>query len=413
MSAETAAVARLTRLFARRSAHFSDAGQPPLTRWGHAWRMIVAAVFGALLAWFSFAAMPRPMSSWMLTLTRVDMFVLGPLAVLLLAFHRRRPLLVALVVNALTAVSAASGAAALICLVSIAARRRVRELVPVALLSAAAGTFYSVVLPTDTVTPWLLQLAVTALMTALAVAFGMFIGARRELVHSLRLRAESAEREQALRVGQAQAEERARIAREMHDVLAHRISLLSMHAGVLAFRDDLPPEQVRVEAKVIQTTAQEALAELRSVLGVLRSTPGGADAALQRPQPTLADLDVLVEEARSVGQVELVRNLADTPPTWLGRQAYRIVQESLTNARKHAPGAPVVVLIAGRAGDELLVEVRNEATGPNPPLTPPLTGAGVGLIGLAERAAAVGGTLHHGARAGGYVVRAELPWAAR
>ena len=105
------------------------------------------------------------------------------------------------------------------------------------------------------------------------LATGMYIGARRELVASLHDRAERAEREQALRVEQAQANERARIAREMHDVLAHRMSLVAMHAGALAYRTDLSPEQTRHAAEVIQANAHRALADLREVLGLLREAP--------------------------------------------------------------------------------------------------------------------------------------------
>ena len=137
-------------------------------------------------------------------------------------------------------------------------------------------------------------------VTVAIVSFGMYVGSRRELIWSLRERARQAEAEQELRVGRAQSAERERIAREMHDVLAHRISLVTMHAGALAYRTDLPPEQVRETAELIQTKAHEAMTDLRQVLGMLR----GEDGVPDRPQPTLPDLHTLMDEARSSGMVD-------------------------------------------------------------------------------------------------------------
>ena len=116
----------------------------------------------------------------------------------------------------------------------------------------------------------------------------MFVRARRQLVLSLRERADRAEAEQQMRVEQARPHERARIAREMHDVLAHRISLLSMHAGALEFRPDAPPEEIARAAGIIRASAHQALEDLREVIGVLREEP--ADGDPERPQPTLANL---------------------------------------------------------------------------------------------------------------------------
>ena len=128
------------------------------------------------------------------------------------------------------------------------------------------------------------------------LAWGMYIGSRRELLWTLRDRAERAEAEQELRVEPGTANERARIAREMHDVLAHRISLIAMHAGALAYRTDLTAEEMRETAELIQAKSHEALTDLRQVLGVLRDddrrpAPSG-------PQPTFGDLPALVLEAR-------------------------------------------------------------------------------------------------------------------
>ena len=197
----------------------------------------------------------------------------------------------------------------------------------------------------------------------LAIVTGFYVRARRELVASLNERLLTAEREQALTTEAARDAERTRIAREMHDVLAHRISLVAMHAGALAYREDLTREQTAETAATIQANAQLALAELRQVLGVLRA--GRPTDGVEAPQPTLAELPALLADVRETGsQVQLdvlgLREceLAKIPAT-MSRTSFRIVQEALTNARKHAPGEPVSVRLTGEPGDVLEVEVRN------------------------------------------------------
>ena len=157
----------------------------------------------------------------------------------------------------------------------------------------------------DNQSPWYVNLALGVFVAGIGIAVGMYIGARRELVATLQDRAERAEREQALRVAQAQAHERTRIAREMHDVLAHRMSLVAMHAGALAYRDDLTPTETRETAEIIQANSHRALADLREILGVLRDAEEGAP---HRPQPTLADVDTLVDDERAAGARITVKN---------------------------------------------------------------------------------------------------------
>lgn len=387
--------------------------QPPLTWRGHLWRVLLAGAAGVLLFGLLVAELPPAYPAWVDGLLTADLVLLGPLALGLLLLHRRFPLPVAVVVTLLTAVSAVAAGAGLLVLVSVSTRRRWREIVPLALLATGCWTVNGLLYPGTDVLIWPAQVAGALLLAAVSVGWGLFLGARRELVESWRLRAADADREQVLAAERAREAERARIAREMHDVLAHRLSLLSMHAGALAFRGDLPAETVRDEAGVIQRTAREALDELRGVLGVLRSgdPAASAGAGAEPPQPTLADLTDLVAQARAAGPVDLAVRTGDpVPPAPLGRHVYRIVQEALTNARKHAPGARVVVTVEGAPDAGLVVDVRNPAP-PAPVATAP--GTGLGLVGVRERVELVGGTLAHGALPdGGYAVTARLPWPA-
>jgi signal transduction histidine kinase len=206
--------------------------------------------------------------------------------------------------------------------------------------------------------------------------------------------------------------ERTRIAREMHDVLAHRISLLALHAGALEVRPDLPPEKVRETAELLRSTARQALEELRGVIGVLREDPA-ADRAPAAPQPTLSDIRRLVEETRRAGasiDLEMQVQQPDAVPGPLGRDAYRIVQEALTNIGKHAGGTAGRVRVAGGPQEGLHVSVRNRIP-VHAHSGPALPGSGAGLLGLQERVALTGGTLVHGPDGSGdFVVEAELRW---
>jgi len=195
----------------------------------------------------------------------------------------------------------------------------------------------------------------------------------------------------------------------MHDVLAHRISLLSLHAGALEIRPDAPPDEVAKAAAVIRSSAHQALQDLREVIGVLREEDGEPI----RPQPTLADVTALIEESRGAGmkvRVDCRLDDLDAVPAAVGRNAYRIVQEGLTNARKHAAGVLVDISLAGTAGDGLTVLVRNPAPVGVPASIP---GAGTGIVGLVERTGLAGGRLTHGRTdTGDFELRAWLPWPA-
>ena len=292
---------------------------------------------------------------------------------------------------------------------SLATRRRWREILIVAAVTVIANlVYFRLHEGSDTL---LSALLFSVVFVCALNAIGMYIGARRDLAATRQERADRAGREQEMRIEQAQATERNRIAREMHDVLAHRLSLVAMHAGALSYRRGLTDDEVAESADVIRSNAHHALADLRDILGVLRTADGSADP--DPPQPTLVDLPALLAEALAAGTRVRLHNgigaLAQ-PPDAIGRSAYRMVQESLTNARKHAPDTTVDVLLSGEPGGELLLEVRNPIrVGAVASTTP---GSGLGLVGLTERAELIGGRLEHATSGAEFVVRAWLPWPA-
>ncbi|MER6126066.1 histidine kinase [Streptomyces sp. NPDC001795] len=335
--------------------------------------------------------------------------MLGGLACLAVWLRRRWPLGLAVAMIPVGVVSNTAGGAGMIALFTVAVHRPFKYSAWVSGAQLALIPLFYWLRP-DPDMPYLAAVAVTALLTAAVVGWGLFVRSKRQLMLSLRDRARRAETEAALRAEQAQRLAREAIAREMHDVLAHRLTLLSVHAGALEFRPDAPREEIARAAGVIRESAHEALQDLREIIGVLRA--GDSDDA-GRPQPTLHALDTLVAESREAGmKVVLDHRVADSAavPASVGRTAYRIAQEGLTNARKHAPGAEVTVTVAGAPGDGLTVTVRNP---PPPGEVPHIPGSGQGLIGLTERATLAGGSLDHGIEAdGGFRVRARLPWPA-
>ncbi|MGW0292703.1 sensor histidine kinase [Streptomyces tuirus] len=234
--------------------------------------------------------------------------------------------------------------------------------------------------------------------------------ARAQLVEQTTLTAEERTRRTLL-------EERSRIARELHDVVAHHMSVISIQAQVAPHLVENPPDELRENLAGIRQNALEALTELRRVLGVLRSehtgpgeSPDGPHdgTAPHAPQPTLDRLDTLVENTRAVGR-EVVTDISGERrplPPGVELSAYRIVQEALSNALRHAPGANITVRLTYEA-DGLEVEIVNgRPTGP----PPPSTGAGHGLLGMRERVAMLGGTMTaHPWHWDGFKVTAFLP----
>jgi signal transduction histidine kinase len=351
---------------------------------------VLAVLFGLFTASQRIASPAGP--PW---LFEVDQ-VVGALGCAALWLRRRRPTQLAVVLVAVSVFSELVAGAMLAALFTVAVHRPKRVSFAVLLLSVVSAVGYTVLRPDPDLPPSLLLLLSIALQSA-AFGWGLVIHHQRQLVARARTEAQ-------LRSEQAQMEAREAVAREMHDVLGHRLSLLSVHAGALEYRPDAPPEDIARAARVIRESAHQALQDLREVIGVLRAPVG------ELPQPTVADIPELVAESRRAGMdVELHQDVAGAPPDTAGRTAYRVVQEALTNARKHAPGAPVTVTVGGSAGPGLTVVVEN-----GPPDRPRPAGTpGQGLTGLAERVGLAGGRLEHGTTdVAGWRVAAWLPWPA-
>ncbi|WTK15819.1 histidine kinase [Streptomyces sp. NBC_01525] len=258
--------------------------------------------------------------------------------------------------------------------------------------------------------------------SAAPITLGLLVRTRGELAARVEELTRSLRREDRLLADRVQATERARLAREMHDVVAHQVSLISLQAG--AVQVSTGDEAARDGARTIRELSVRTLEELRHMVGVLRTAGGPEEARRPAPQPDLAELPRLIgmsglDVTYEPGVVAGARG-AQT----VERAAFRTVQEALTNVRKHAPGARVLVRIdpleapdAGRATDAavtggLRVEIRN-----GPPdasaAAPALPGGGHGLVGLRERAQSLGGTLEtRHTSEGGFVVRAQFPYRA-
>jgi signal transduction histidine kinase len=239
-------------------------------------------------------------------------------------------------------------------------------------------------------------------------ALGAWARTRAQLVAALTDRAERAEAERELLARETVLTERTRIAREMHDAVGHRVSLMVLQAGAIEMA---AADQQRVEqlAGHVQTAGRQALDELRQLVGVLRGDEAVGESAPLRPQPGLEDVAGLVEESRAAGlAIQLTGPPADAAPVdpAVGRAAYRIVQEALTNSGKHAPGAAVSVRLERPAGQLVVRVVNGPAVGA--PSLP--AGGGYGLVGLGERVRVLDGRLHTELRLdGGFSVEAVLP----
>ncbi|GAA0599792.1 histidine kinase [Kribbella sandramycini] len=322
----------------------------------------------------------------------------------------RRPVVGALGLAALVVVSPAATPASTATTMGIALQLPQRTAIAITAVQVAAHLAQGAWRPIGNL-PYLWFAVLAVAVHAAMLGWGLWTQARRQLVESLLERARRAEAEQGRRVAEARTLERTKMAREMHDVLAHRLSLLATYAGALEYRPDSSPEKLARAAGVIRVGVHQALDELRAVISVLRDDevpegPGG------RPQPTYQDVESLVAESRAAGTTvaydDQVVDPTSLPPA-TGRTAYRVVQEGLTNARKHAAGHPVTVSLTGAPGAGLRIRLTNPASN-GVPIAP---GSGTGLVGLTERVQLAGGTLDHEREpGGGFRLEASLPWPA-
>ncbi len=337
---------------------------------------------------------------------------IGVLASGLLWFRRRWPVGVALAMLVPMVASRSAQLAGLVSVFNVSLRRRPAVAVSVAAAHQVAFIGFSLLWITY---PWWAACLWVLSYHVAVVALGMYAGARRGLVASLREQVRQAEAAQQLMVGQARRSERAAIAVEMHDVLAHRVSLMALQAGALEVRPDLPPGEVAKTAGLIRSTARQAMTELRDIIGVLHDGEHAQPALA--PLPTLRDVAPLVDGYRKAGLkvgLDMTVDEPDEVPGPLGRDAYRIVREALTNVSKHAGTTMAAVSLSGCAGEGLRVVVRNKL-----PVSAVLAGgsagalpgSGLGLVSLAERVALAGGTLTHGPDGSGdFVLTAAFPW---
>ena len=277
---------------------------------------------------------------------------------------------------------------------------RGRAVLGVPLVSASALLVLAAVTP-GTLQPHSLLPALV--LTAMPLALGAALGSRQSARAALR--AQQARADDAL-ARQGALAERARIAREMHDVVAHSMSMIAVRAETAPYRLGELPDGVRAEFADVAAAARQSLGEMQNLLGVLRAD----DAGDRAPQPGLDDLGALLERSRSAGtDVEWQIETPDVPPA-LGLTAYRIVQQGLANAAEHAPGAPVRVNVV-LDGGALRVVVVNGAPGQRPvrPDADPV-GRGAGIHGMRERAAVHGGEVVAGPTPdGGFALTATLP----
>jgi signal transduction histidine kinase len=248
----------------------------------------------------------------------------------------------------------------------------------------------------------LFEIGYVAVMFALAWALGAVVAARRSYAQQLEAKTVALAAAQRELADRAVADERARIARELHDVIAHAMSVITVRAGVGAHLLESRPAEAAQALSVIERTGREALSEMRRMLAVLRDPDPRAPRP--DPQPGLVDLPGLVEQVETAGiAVTLTTEGTAHPlPAGLDLAAYRVVQEALTNVVKHAPGARAQVTIRHRP-DSLEIEVRN----PGPPAAP--APPGQGLRGMAERVALYDGRFDAGPDPDGFRVSAAFP----
>jgi signal transduction histidine kinase len=339
-------------------------------------------------------------------------FITGIGASVLLVWRHQWPVLVCGLALVPPLLLTSDAMAALIALAALGAARRDRMLWLAAPLVYAAtalalwrdagwvegSQIFGVFIPATGVERIVGALVLAAMMTVIPLTFGILRGTRADL-------RERERQESWLRDEVARQEERSRIAHEMHDVLGHRLSLLSLQAGALEVTAPAAGEA----ARTVRTTAKQSLDDLRQVIGVLRD---GRDFQLNGPAPALTDLPELIAGTRQAGvpvNLTVMLDQAAAAPPQLATAVYRIVQEALTNIVRHAPGAPADVQVRGGPGVGVTLEIVNPV--PPPGTVPPSPGSGSGLTGISERVNALGGKVNIGPTTNGtFAVQAWLPW---
>jgi signal transduction histidine kinase len=339
----------------------------------------------------------RPRTQHELLLALLALFETVPLA-----WRRKRPLVVLAIVVVSSSIASFYGAtraeaiALLIALYSVGAHCDRRVAVRAG-LAALIVLFFPLTLNTDHgFLVGIFQLG----SLALGWMFGAYLG-------ELRGRAARVRHEQENEKRRAVAEEQARIARELHDVMAHSVSVMVVQAAAAEDVFDSRPEQARTALRSIESTGREALAEIRRVLDVVRPLDGEPELT---PQPALSRLDELIEQVRAAGLPVVLRveGAQSEVPAGVDLSAYRIVQEALTNTLKHAEATQATVVLRYRPG-ELALEVSDDGRGARPESN---GGSARGLIGMRERVALYGGEMVAGHRAdggGGFEIRARFP----
>ena len=323
---------------------------------------------------------------------------LGGVASLALLWRRSRPSAVVAVITAGTVAAVAAGGWPVPFQLAIALMTLATARAPYS-RRIAAGSIAATALALLATGRGIEEIGFHTVFLIAAWFVGDSVGSRRAYVKAIEEKAERLERERETEVARAAAEEQARIARELHDVIAHALSVIVVQAGAAEDVFELDPGRALGAVRAIDTAARGALGDLRRVLGTLQ------DRADYQPQPGLARLDSLVEQVRATGlDVSLEVEGAPRPlPAAVDLSAFRIVQEALTNILKHAGAAHAKVRV--RFADEILLEIRDDGRG-----SANGAGTGSGLIGMRERVALLGGSVEAGnASGGGFLVSALIP----
>jgi signal transduction histidine kinase len=347
--------------------------------------------------------------------TRPFTLALALAAAAVLTIRRRAPVVAVVVcgglVLAVFAVDHAAGAAVVVApavaLYTLALTRGRIHLVAAIAAAVVAVVFIDTVLAGRHATALTLQTVAYVALIAVPVLAAEALRNRRAYLQLLLERLELAERGREEEARRRVEQERLRIARDLHDIVAHTLTTINVQAAVAAHLLDRDPSHAGAALAAIETASRDALDELHSILGILRE-PGDGDAPLQ-PAPGLAAVDALVEQARSGGLEVSLAIEGEQPqriPEALQLAAYRILQESLTNVRRHAPGAVAHINLAYR--DNLLqLTIENDTNCTCNTVGDP---RGVGILGMRERAAVLGGTLHAQRADERFRVLAQLPY---